>query len=82
MCWAAEKDSDTAHAVNMLTYTYAIICVAVQTCTQTHTSAHTHTAGPGQLTPCHSTDHIQSSSGTGGHMWIIIHANEMNKKGI
>jgi len=40
-----------------------------------HTPMHIHTAGPSQLTPCHSTDHIQSSRGTGGHMWIIIHAN-------
>lgn len=40
-----------------------------------HTPVHIHTAGPSQLTPCHSTDHFRSSSGTGGHMWIIIHAN-------
>lgn len=42
MCWAAERDSDTVHAVNMLTYTYANICVEVQTHTQTHASAQTH----------------------------------------
>lgn len=38
MCRAAERASDTAHAVNMLTYTYANICVDVQA----HTGAHTH----------------------------------------
>lgn len=72
MCWAAVRDSDTAHAVNMLTYTYTNIRAE----TLTHTGAHTHTAGPSQLTPRNCTDHIRGSGEKGGHMWMMVHANK------
>lgn len=50
MCWAIEKGSDTAHAVNMLTYTYANICAELQT----HTDARTHCrAKPINTLPLH-----------------------------
>lgn len=54
--------TDTAHAVTMLTYTYADICAELQI----HTGARTHTltAGPSQLTPCHRTNHFESSGET------------------
>lgn len=44
-----------------------------------HTHVHVHTAGPSQLTPCNCTDHIRGSGEKGGHMWMMVHANEMNK---
>lgn len=60
MCWAAERDLNTAHAVNMLTYTYANICVE-GTDTQTHTGAHTHCrAKPINTLPQHKSYSEQS----------------------
>lgn len=59
MCRAAERDSDTAHAVNMLTFTYANICAEVRT----HTGACAHRgAKPINTLPQHRSDSEQQWS--------------------
>lgn len=56
--------TDTAHAVNLLAYTYADVRAELQAHTGARARTRARTAGPSQLTPCHRTNHFQSSGET------------------